>query len=384
METAVRPSLSGRTRIESLDGVRGIAVILVLAVHFQNMAVLPQTSAVSRWLSGLMSWGWSGVDLFLVLSGFLITGILLDTTDSEKRFQSFYHRRILRTFPLYYAVVLLSLAASVLVRHSNHILGPSPIGWVAYLLYVQNWWMPFGDPHHMEFLGPLWSLAIEEQFYLVWPLCVWRLSTRTLTKICSLGVLGAFLLRFGLTSHITPTLGFVVYLNTFTRMDALLVGGLCAIAVRDTVLLVRFRKLAPIALAAVASGLALIVFRGHDAWNDPDVLVYGHLLLAIGFACLILLAYYLNGAGTAFDKTLCSKSLKLFGKYSYGIYVYQGLVLELTLHLFRHRPWWGYSIRNALLVAFAWVAGPFLIAFLSYHLFEKRFLRLSASSRAAL
>lgn len=181
----VPSSLDGPRRVGSLDGIRGIAVILILAVHFPGLELLPQTSVVSRWLAGFMSWGWCGVNLFLVLSGFLITGILLDTKNAEKRFQSFYIRRILRTFPLYYAVVLSSLAAGLLMRHSawNHILGPSPIGWIAFLLYVQNWWMPFGDLHQMTFLGPLWSLAVEEQFYLMWPLCVWGLSTKALTKI---------------------------------------------------------------------------------------------------------------------------------------------------------------------------------------------------------
>jgi peptidoglycan/LPS O-acetylase OafA/YrhL len=159
-------------------------------------------------------------------------------------------------------------------------------------------------------------------------------------------------------------------------MDGLMAGGFCAIAVRNTVLLGRVRKLLPLAVTAVLFGLTIITLRGHRTWNDPYVLVYGHLFLAIGFGCLVLLAYLSDGSGTVFDSTLRSKGLAAFGKYSYGIYVYQGFVLVPMLHLFGHHSWWVPSIRNALLAAFAWVAVPFIIAFLSYHLFEKKFLRL--------
>jgi peptidoglycan/LPS O-acetylase OafA/YrhL len=376
--TAVVPIPDQRPHIELLDAIRGIAVILVLAVHFQIVAVLPQTSALSHWIAAVMSWGWCGVDLFFVLSGFLITGILLDTKKAEKRFQCFYSRRILRIFPLYYAVVLLCIAAAILLRHSpsNENLGPSPVGWVMYLLYLQNLWIPFGDLHRMGFLGPFWSLAIEEQFYLIWPLFVWRLSTKYLVKLCSLGILGALLLRAWSMPHATTALAYVVYMNTLTRMDALLTGGLCAIVVRNAVLLGHVRKFISTAVAAVVSGLALFILGGHNAWNDYDVLVYCHLLLVLGFGCLVLSAYLMDGNSSLLDRSIRSTGLSAFGRYSYGIYVYQGFVIELTLHLFRHHGWWGHSTRYALAVALGWMTVPFLLAFLSYHLYEKKFLQL--------
>jgi peptidoglycan/LPS O-acetylase OafA/YrhL len=370
-----------RPRIELLDAIRGLAVVLVLAAHFQIVAVLPQTSALSRWVAAVMSWGWCGVDLFFVLSGFLITGILLDTKKTEKRFQYFYSRRILRIFPLYYAVLLLSIVAAVLLRPSlsNEAFGPSPVGWVMYLLYLQNWWIPFGDLHHMEFLGPLWSLAIEEQFYLIWPLFVWQLSTKYLVNFCSLGILGALLLRVWLMPHAATALAYVVYMNTLTRMDALLAGGLCAVLVRNAILLGRVRKFLSTAIAAVATGLALFTLAGHNTWNDYDVLVYCHLLLVLGFGCLVLSAYLMDGNGSLLERSIRSTGLSVLGRYSYGIYVYQGFVFELTVHLFRHHPWWGHSTRYAFVVALGWMTGPFLLAFLSYHLFEKKFLQRRCS-----
>jgi peptidoglycan/LPS O-acetylase OafA/YrhL len=379
-EPSVRALPAERGRIKSLDGIRGIAVILVLAVHFENLAVAPQTSSLFRWAGYVMSWGWCGVDLFFVLSGFLITGILLDTKNIEKRFQAFYSRRVRRIFPLYYAVVLLCLAVSAFLRYSpsGTTYGPSPIGWATYLLYLQNWWEPFADLHHMRFLGPFWSLAIEEQFYLIWPFCVWHVSTKRLVNICSIGILGSLFLRWWCLLHATSAL--VVYMNTLTRMDALFVGGFCAVVVRNRVLLERGRKFLWVAVAAVVSGLGLIILRGHVTWNDPDVLVYGHLFFAFGFGCLVLAAVLCDKGGTLFDRTLRARALTVFGKYSYGIYVYQGIVLELTLHVFRHRPWWGHSTPHALALALGWMATPFVMSFASYHLFEKRFLRLRPSS----
>jgi peptidoglycan/LPS O-acetylase OafA/YrhL len=366
--------------MRSLNGIRGIAVILVLAVHFDNLAVLPQTLLLFRWAGRAMSWGWCGVDLFFVLSGFLITGILLDTKNTEKRFQAFYSRRIRRIFPLYYALVLPCLAVSVFLRYSplGKTYGPSPMGWVTYLLYLQNWWEPFADLHHMRFLGPFWSLAIEEQFYLIWPFCVWHVSTKRLVNICSIGILGSLFLRWWYVVHATNTV--VIYMNTIARMDALFVGGLCAVVVRNGVLLERGRKFFGVTVAAVVFGFGLIILRGHVTWNDPDVLVYGHLFFAFGFGCLVLAAVLLDNGGTLFDRTLRARAFTVFGKYSYGIYVYQGIVLELALHFFRHRLWWGHSTRHALALALGGVAIPFVMSFLSYHLFEKHFLRLRPSS----
>ncbi|HTU48602.1 MAG TPA: acyltransferase [Bryobacteraceae bacterium] len=380
-ETAVLTNSREDRRIKSLDGIRGIAVILVLAVHFENTAVLPETSALSRWVAHVTSWGWCGVDLFFVLSGFLITGILLDTSNIQKRFQSFYSRRVLRIFPLYYGVLLLCVAVSIFLPHTmlHKVVGPSTTGWVSYLLYLENWWLPGADLHHMEFLGPFWSLAIEEQFYLIWPLCVWQVSTKTLAKICSFGIFGAFLLRWCLMMRATTPLTDVVYMNTLTRMDGLLAGGFCAIAVRNAALSGRVRRSVPAVVAVVVVGLAIIILRGHVTWNDHEVLVYGHLCFVIGFACLVLSAYWFDGKGTLFDRAIRSSGLTTFGKYSYGIYVYQTFILELALHLFRHRAWWGHSMLYAVALAFGWTAVPFTMAFLSYHLFEKQFLRLRHS-----
>jgi len=226
----------------------------------------------------------------------------------------------------------------------------------------------------MRFLGPFWSLAIEEQFYLIWPAFVWHLPKTKVAISCSIGIFLAVLLRWWLMEHASTAFSYTAYMNTFTRMDGLLIGSFCAIVVRDAMLLRRVRKIIPLAAIAVVLGLARIFSNPHQIWNDHDTMVYGHLLLEIGFGCLILSAYLSNGSGGLFDRSMRSRCLVIFGKYSYGIYVYQGFVLEVILHLFSGRPWWGHSLLYAFVVGLGWIALPFVMAFLSYQLFERKFL----------
>src|SRR3981081_3459715 len=169
-------------RIRGLDGLRGIAILLVMIYH-QTVAV--GSTPVDRFVGFWTLSGWVGVDLFFVLSGFLITGILYDSRGSTGYFRNFYARRVLRIFPLYYAVVALSL---FILPHLPHwkldslarINGDELWYWT----YLSN----FSIGAHSEFrhgiLDISWSLAIEEQFYLTWPILVLLLSRRWLVTLC--------------------------------------------------------------------------------------------------------------------------------------------------------------------------------------------------------
>jgi peptidoglycan/LPS O-acetylase OafA/YrhL len=143
---------------------------------------------------------------------------------------------------------------------------------------------------------------------------------------------------------------------------------------RTWTLLEGARKSMPVIFVVAGSAL-LLLLMGGESWNSYDALVYGHLLLGIGFGCFILWAYLCDGNGKPFDRFLRSRVLTEFGKYSYSIYIYQGIVLVITLHCFGHRPWWGHSTRYAAAVAIGWITVPLLMTLLSYHLFEKKLLR---------
>jgi peptidoglycan/LPS O-acetylase OafA/YrhL len=203
--------------VPALDGLRGLAILIVVLYHCRTVGRPP------RAIASLFEIGWTGVDLFFVLSGFLITGILLDSRSASNYFSSFYARRVLRIFPLYYlALSLVLLGGSLrLLPSGDHAGTPA---W--YFIYAQNW--KFVD---VPFLGHFWSLAVEEQFYFLWPLIVYLFPERRVLQIAIAGSVIAIPLRSVLlSSGINPN---YIYWNTFTRMDALLMGAACACLLKE-------------------------------------------------------------------------------------------------------------------------------------------------------
>ena len=210
----------------ALDGLRGTAILAVLVCHYASL--LPRTPAV-----GLLEIGWAGVDLFFVLSGFLITGILLDARGTPNYFRNFYARRALRIFPLYYGFLVVTLLVSLVVRLApgashegiRHLWAAQPSLWT----YTVNYWIPTqtGWNPWSEMVIPLWSLSVEEQFYLVWPLVVCRLSERGLVRLCVGIVAGALLLRLSLTAAGVDWSW--LYFVTPARADSLAAGALLAL-----------------------------------------------------------------------------------------------------------------------------------------------------------
>ncbi len=169
--------------IPALDGLRGIAIILVMLHHFTNYR---PTSGIDGLIGSVVFFWWTGVDLFFVLSGFLITGILLDTRGSERYFTTFYARRILRIFPLYYLVLFLAFVVLPKFPAVHPVLAGQadlPPQW-PYWLYLTNFSIADrGWGHGWVDVG--WSLAIEEQFYLVWPLVIWLCPPRLVALLCA-------------------------------------------------------------------------------------------------------------------------------------------------------------------------------------------------------
>ncbi len=178
-----------------LDGIRGLAVLGVLCSHGVGLSGLfrrTPNSLLENFFAYFTIPLWGGVDLFFVLSGFLITGILQRTKTDRRYFQSFYARRALRIFPIYYFVLTLSL---ILALFSSKIANELPAwgSWrVAYFLYLQNWpvfW--HGDKIMGGLWGAYWSLAVEEQFYFVWPFLIFCFSEKAIARLCILGSIAA-------------------------------------------------------------------------------------------------------------------------------------------------------------------------------------------------
>lgn len=334
-------------RTPQLDAVRGIAVLLVL-IH--NTDIYP-----SLHLGLIANNGWMGVDLFFVLSGFLITGILLDTKKSNRYFSNFYVRRCLRIWPLYYSALLFMFVV-VPIFHSAerlNIFAARSSPWWAYPVFLQNFLVPV-PTNATGLLGVTWSLAVEEQFYLVWPLVV-RLCTEAQLRRIAVGVICVSpLLRFYLQHH-----GVIIYSNTFCRMDGLMAGAMLALVTRSSSFKpARFVIHAWITLFASAA-LAL----GVDAMNQRWL---AFSFIALAAVSLVYLALF--SEQQQLQRLLTGRFLVYTGTISYGIYVLEKIPLDAVkaFHLDRH-PLIAFSA--AIILTYA-------LAILSWNFLEKPFLRL--------
>ena len=367
-----------RGHILALDGLRGIAILLVVACHFvSNLRI-----TADGWAWPLVAFahgGWAGVDLFFVLSGFLITGILIDARGSNSYFKAFYARRVLRILPAYYAflfVIFIVLPLLQVGAGDNAMLARQHQGW--YWLHLTNVMMALGElPGHGPYPSTLfWSLAVEEQFYFIWPAVVALCSTNTLRKVCIAGIVGCVVLRIvGALSGVSLL---TLSVLPITRGDTLFVGGLLAIEYRRGGL-ERYAKFAQVAaLAAVAVLVTLTAFYGELDYLDRGTAMFGSIAIMLlgGSAVAIGIA---SKKDTRFSRALRSRLLRFFGRYSYAIYIVHTAVLAALDH---YRPFAalpmiaGYAIPAQTIWAVAYVGLSTGIAMLSWHLVEKHFLRL--------
>lgn len=349
------------------DGLRAIAILLVIVFHsaLSIINVDDTLDAPKTFLSFLMA-GWCGVDLFFVISGFLITGILIDTASIPNNLSKFYIRRILRIFPLYYAAITVYFIS---VFWSKNIrLLPSDI---TYLLYMQNF---FHEAHHpIDFLGHFWSLAVEEQFYVFWPLIFLSFYNRSKPLLfCSIFLLMAFA-EYSRIMMVEQGLNVLAYKWTFTRIDSLLAGALVALLIRSS----NLRKLNSYAqLGMVISAIVIVIIavtnKKFYSLESP-VLKYGLSANALFFASLI--AWLFTSSRNIWKYLLGSRLLVSTGKISYGIYIFHWIIVALLVHsrFYDSDKGFLYNFATVLLQTLFLSYG---LAYLSFHLFEKKFLLL--------
>jgi len=355
--------------IPALDGLRGAAIILVLLWHCISITrdFLP---------------GWSGVDLFFVLSGYLITGRLLATKDRPNYLANFYRNRALRILPLYYSVFIGFLVIVHLFVQKKNLPEFSVYTdhWKSFLLFTQNWtFLLYGFPRNQSLLS-LWTLAVEEQFYLIWPLIILAISSATARwKIFAGLIVLIMATRTGYYLY-HPHAHQLNYYNTFFRADALLMGSLlCHLHVAGIRLNNRWIKLATLLLLAafIAAGLVL-----HNV--DPANLFYGtigYTLLAVFFACILHLVVS-PGAATI-TPILNLPFLRFCGKISYGLYLLHEPILQTAgtkMSVWGVTRWPAHAGLVNNLSMTVCVLFTFLLASLSFRYFESFFLRLKTPS----
>lgn len=384
------PAPENKRFYPALDGLRALAVLMVFFEHYE----------ASKYPS--LHWGWAGVDVFFVLSGFLITGILFDTRDSPHRFRNFYARRTLRIFPLYYGVLLFGVALTPVF---HWLWNPAWILWFCYLgnyarfLYLSSPLFAKGaiehliaQPpyHHLPglYLGHFWSLCVEEQFYLIWPPIVFAIRDRVRLRnlcavVCCITLLARIVCVFVLPQPLLSAE--FLYRVTPLRADALLLGGFVALCLRGpeaeritilarpTLIIGTFGFFSWELLYRQLSGL-------HHFWHiyagPPFLTTVGYTLVDLFSAALIISV--LKSGGVLFS-IFNLKWPRRLGQISYGFYVFHdvfhGVWRALAAHSVRYTWLGGFEAEVTSLYGLVGTTG---IAYLSYRYFETPFLRLKS------
>lgn len=366
-----------RGHLPALDGLRGIAILLVIVSHYLG----------PYWRSATI--GWTGVNLFFVLSGFLITGILLDSKAKPHYFRNFYARRTLRIFPLYYlALVLIFLVAprfpSLNTEDFREVARNQAWLWT----YTMNFYVGLKtelgtvDPFSSGWVQTLhfWSLCVEEQFYLLWPAVVLLCSRRGLMLVTAVCFIGAWCLRAYFVfqaENVTAS-----YFLMPCRMDDLATGAFIATALRSPDGLRKLRTFAPgLTVLSLWVLLGGWMYLGDFFQLDGSVQVLCYSAFALLYGCLLIFALA-AGPSNIFVRLLNLRVLRSYGKYSYAIYMVHwglsGLLFSRIAPLETLERQLG--SQNAALGARVVIVAvvSYGIAFLSWHLFERHFLKLKS------
>jgi peptidoglycan/LPS O-acetylase OafA/YrhL len=362
--------------IAELDGIRGIAILGVMLLHF--VGSISAQNLPERVLAKLSVYGVWGVDLFFVLSGFLITGILHDAKGAPHYFRNFYARRTLRIFPLYYAVLLvLALVPAAALTSSFGQLAEAKRVQGYLWPYLTNFYVASTGGFSVPYVSHFWSLAVEEHFYLFWPFVVGALSRAAGMRVCIALSLLALGLRIGFSHQDLESMKALVW--TPCRLDALCCGAWFALAVRAPERRASLER----ACGRLAPALALLIFllsAWHtrlgvgDAWVLP---LRGSALALLFGTCLVLVTA--EGGPALVKRGLRAGWLRVLGKYSYGLYVFHGIVAYAA-----HEHHWEARWTTALgshgaavaLVALVGMGLSFVIAITSFELFEQPVLKL--------
>jgi peptidoglycan/LPS O-acetylase OafA/YrhL len=334
-----------------------------------------------KYLLAPASMGWAGVDVFFVLSGFLITSILLRTKKEEGYFKKFYMRRILRIFPLYYITITFVFIAIPLFNPTRTAEVLANMPW--YYLYMANWGFAFSRITDSLNIGLTWSLAIEEQFYFVWPLIVYFLNSKKLAILSVILILSSLMIRVGLFSFNVNPLNFInasdysefFYHATFTRFDSLILGALIAIAFESNwwkgVL-----KLASIPVFFITLGLVGYLASLHPTsplWDNPPMYIYGFTLIALGAGGVVVMVTTF-AENNPIRGLFRNRVLIFFGKYSYAIYIFHRLAIQWLEDIFRKNlntglpAWLLFDVLSLVI--------PIIMALISWNLLENPILNL--------
>lgn len=353
-------------KIEELEGLRGIAILLVTIHHFW-----PEADGIYESLKSFAHFGWIGVDLFFVISGFLIGGILLDTKGNDHYFKNFYARRILRIFPLYYAVVI---SLFIVIPFSQSMIHGLSYWETEFIKEAGNplWYLTFTgniresitgvEPSFL--LAPLWSLSIEEQFYLLTPLLIHSTSHKQLRLILFLFICVSPIFRYAMFEFF-PSNERIQYLATISRFDNLSAGLLLALFVRKKIVIAS-RYLSHYLLLSTILIALIFIWGGFDRFSF-FCRVCGYSFLA-GYFYLVVF-WTLENRNSKKTALLRNKFLMYIGSLCFGLYILQRPV---EVFLVKSLSYIGFDLNSfPLLSLFAKTLCSIIVSQLVWSYFEK-------------
>ena len=366
---------SSSKRIPELDGLRGLAILMVIFCHYFSGDQSAGFGFLAHYLLRVLAFGWTGVDLFFVLSGFLIGGILLESRQSPNYFRTFYLRRVYRILPIYYCwllLYLLALGAVYFFKPHSVVQAEDFRNLPLYLVFLQNF-IYSKSILELSWLGALWSLAIEEQFYLCAPSVIRYVSIRRLARVLGAAVLLAPLVRL-LIYVFSRDHRFLATFALPCRADALSLGMLGAVAWQQPAFRLFLQKRPEVTRRALVFLLVILVLLLYWFIRPAGIVVVtvGYSALALFYLCLLL--YVLSYSHSWLALFMRFKPLRALGTVSYCVYIIHGAIL-LGVHqaVLRRNP----RINDVKGFAVTLLAGLTAcgLAALSWRFFEKPLLR---------
>lgn len=352
-----------RKHYPALDGLRGVAILLVVFLH--NFGFM-----------NYFFFGWLGVDLFFVLSGFLITEILINSVGQPGYLKKFYARRILRIFPLFYLALIVCLLVLPNIKslglQADYYTNNQFWLWT----YLQNWLFIFKEPYGDKVLLHTWSLAVEEQFYLLWPLLILLFrGPRKLLAVMLILLIATGVARYIVWSYRIEDLAYSS-LYTFTRIDGLCIGSMVALLQKINPFFLK-RNTVYIVLLTAAINFGFYFINNEKGFSLPYLAFAGYTTFAVLFGLLVYEA--VTGDSKIVQWILNIRLLKFFGKISYGLYVWHWPVYILLFDNTRNRITDNHIVSSHLAELFSGIFVTIiavLVSLASYRYFEKPFLRL--------
>lgn len=376
------------------DGLRGFMLVLIMLVHFRSLEQPTPGAWLEQAWHFILDMSLVTLDVFFVLSGFLISRILLDAKGRVGFFRIFYARRMVRIFPLYYGFLLVYFILIPAAAEWARDLDLPLARHVMYWTYTTNlgaglndWWDPARAGLNWypleDSTGHLWSLALEEQFYFLWPVLVHRLTTLNLRRVCLACMVSAPLIRVALVATLGASSD-AAYLLTPARTDGLALGAFLAICAREPEGIHRFARLVgPVAGASFLVLLAIFAVEGHLEIENAVVQTMG-LTASVYMAGAIVVSSLLATSGSVWYRVFGNALVRRIGQYSYATYVFH-LPLMFSLHRSGAfpRPLQNSGLAVELMYSGTMVVLSLLAGALSWHLYESHWLKLRRLLRYA-